>query len=74
MNRLARLLPVLALLTLAACSTVPETGRRQLLITSASQETEMGLAAFAEVKKETAILTDAGTQARIEKIGRRITG
>lgn len=72
MKRSACLLPVLALLTLTACTTVPETGRRQLLITSAAQETAMGLAAFAEMKKETPVLTDASTQARIERIGRRI--
>ena len=73
MNLSARLLFGLAsLIALSACSTVPETGRRQLLLTSAAQETQMGLAAFAEVKKETPVLTDASQQARIERIGRRI--
>lgn len=73
MNSLVRpLFVLLSLVALSACTTVPETGRRQLLLTSASQETEMGLAAFAEVKKETPVLHDAGTQARIERIGRRI--
>jgi predicted Zn-dependent protease len=72
MNRFACLLPVLALLALTACTTVPETGRRQLITTSAAEETQMGLAAFEEVKKETPVLNDASQQARIERIGRRI--
>lgn len=67
-----RLLPVVASLILTACTTVPETGRRQLLFTTAAQETELGLAAFAEVKKETPVLNDPATQQRIERIGGRI--
>jgi metalloendopeptidase OMA1, mitochondrial len=72
MNRHACLFFAFALLTLAGCTTVPETGRRQLMITSAATETQMGLAAFAEMKKETPVLNDASQQARIDGIGRRI--
>ncbi len=72
MNRLACFLLTIALVTLTGCTTVPETGRRQLLLTNAATETQMGLAAFAEVKKETPVLNDARQQARIERIGRRI--
>lgn len=65
-------LALVSLFLLGACTTVPETGRRQLLLTSAAQEAEMGLAAFAEVKKETAVLNNPAVQTRIERIGRRI--
>ena len=57
---------------LTGCMTVPETGRSQVLLTSVAEETQMGLEAFASVKKETPILSDAVVQARIERIGRRI--
>lgn len=73
MKQPARLLLALtSLFLLGACTTVPETGRRQLLLTSASQEAQMGLAAFEEVKKETPVLTDPTQQGRIERIGRRV--
>jgi predicted Zn-dependent protease len=73
MNPPARLFfALISVLVLSACTTVPETGRRQLITTSAAEETQMGLAAFEEVKKETPVLNDATQQARIERIGRRI--
>lgn len=72
MNRLASWLLPLALITLTGCTTVPETGRRQLLLTDSATETRLGLEAFAEMKKETPVLNDSRVQGRIERIGRRI--
>lgn len=68
------LLPAFAatLVILIGCAVVPETGRRQLLIVDQSTETQMGLEAFAEIKKETPVSTDRALQQRIERIGRRI--
>ena len=54
------------------CTTVNETGRSQLMLVSASQEAEMGLSSFAQIKKEEKISTDAATNARIQRIGKRI--
>lgn len=63
----------LGLMLLATgCTTVQDTGRKQLLLTSASSEAQMGLQSFAEIKKSEKISTDAATNARIQKIGKRI--
>lgn len=56
----------------SGCTTVNETGRSQLMLVSASQEAEMGLSAFADIKKEEKISTDAAVNARIQRIGQRI--
>ena len=37
---------------LSGCATVPETGRRQVMLLSPNQEAAMGLSAFAEIKDE----------------------
>ena len=64
----------IALLGLAACTTVPETGRRQFispLITPAS-EAQMGLDSFEQIKKEEKISTNAAASARVRNVGQRI--
>ena len=64
----------LAAFGLGACSTVPETGRQQIispLITTAS-EAKMGLDAFDQIKKEEKVSTDAAANARVKSIGERI--
>jgi predicted Zn-dependent protease len=64
---------LLALVLLATgCSTVPETGRRQLMLVSPAEEAGMGLEAFAQLKKAEKVSTDDDTHARIQRIGRRI--
>jgi metalloendopeptidase OMA1, mitochondrial len=64
---------LLALVLFATgCSTVPETGRRQLMLVSPSEEAGMGLEAFAQLKKAEKVSTDDDTHARIQRIGRRI--
>lgn len=67
---LALFLVVVALLT--GCTTVPETGRSQLMFIDPSSEMKMGLQSFEQIKKETPISRDPALQARIERIGRRI--
>lgn len=61
-----------ALLTLAACTVVPETGRRQLMLVSPSEEARMGLTAFAQLKKTEKLSTDAEANARVQRVGARI--
>lgn len=61
------------LLALAeACSTVPVTGRHELNIVSADQETQLGLTSFAQVKQQTPISQDPTANATVQRVGRRI--
>jgi len=54
------------------CSTVPVTGRSQLSLVSASEEMQLGLTAFDQLKKETPISKDAAANALVQKVGKRI--
>jgi predicted Zn-dependent protease len=74
-RRLAALLGLAcALLFLSACSTVPETGRKQLILMSAAEEAQMGFSAFAQIKKQEKVSADPALNARIQRIGKRIAG
>lgn len=57
---------------LAACQTVPLTGRSQLLLVSEAQERQMGLASFREIVAKEKISHDPELNARVTRIGRRI--
>jgi predicted Zn-dependent protease len=59
---------------LSGCATVPETGRKQLILMSAAEEAQMGVSAFAQIKKQEKISTDPAVNARIQRIGKRIAG
>jgi predicted Zn-dependent protease len=59
-------------LVAAGCVTEPVTGRKQFMVTGASQEVALGLSAFDSLKKETPISKDAAQRALLEKVGRRI--
>jgi len=61
-----------ALLFLAGCSTVPVTGRKQLSLVSAGQETELGLSGFEQLKKETPIDKDPAANALVQRVGKQI--
>jgi len=67
-------LGVLLLLAFAmvGCTTVPETGRKQFNLLTPSQEMQMGLAAFQEMKQGVPISTDAANAALVERVGKRI--
>ncbi|MBL9194647.1 MAG: M48 family metallopeptidase [Opitutaceae bacterium] len=68
-----RLLLGLGLVTLfAGCTTVPETGRKQLMLVSPSAEATMGLSAFTQLKKEEKISADPIANARVQRVGKRI--
>ncbi len=54
------------------CSTVPVTGRSQLSLVSASQEMQLGLSSFEELKKETPISRDAAANDLVQRVGKRI--
>jgi predicted Zn-dependent protease len=65
-------LSVVAMGLLAGCTTVKETGRSQLMLVSPSEEAQMGLSAFAQIKKQEKISTNPALNARIQAIGKRI--
>src|SRR5882672_6291514 len=64
-------LAAISLLTFTGCSTT-ETGRHQLNFVSKDQETQLGLTAFEQMKKETPISTDTKANALVSKVGARI--
>ena len=57
---------------LASCTTVPETGRRQLNLLSPGEEMQLGLTSFDKMKKETTISKDPAANALVQKVGKRI--
>jgi metalloendopeptidase OMA1, mitochondrial len=76
-NILARLFPMAAAVILSAvifsgCTTVPVTGRSQFNLTSQSEEMELGLTSFEQLKKETPISKDAAANALVQRVGKRI--
>lgn len=60
------------LLGLAGCATVPETGRKQVMLVSGEQATQLGLASFEKLKKEQPISRDAAANTLVQRVGKRI--
>ncbi|GAB5560101.1 MAG: M48 family metallopeptidase [Synoicihabitans sp.] len=54
------------------CTTVPETGRSQLIMVSSQEEAQMGLAAFQQIKEEEKVSTNVMAIDRVNRVGRRI--
>jgi len=67
-----RLLLLAVLLGLAGCYTVPETGRKSMIMISPGEEIEMGAAAFADVRAKEKVSTDLEANARVRRVGKRI--
>jgi predicted Zn-dependent protease len=61
-----------ALVTVAACATVPGTGRYQLLLLSEGQETQMGLDAYRQILKKSKLSTDPVATEQVKRVGGRI--
>ncbi len=59
-------------LLLVSCATVPETGRSQLVLVSAEQETQLGLTEFEKLKQSTPISQDSEQQALVRNVGERV--
>ncbi len=62
-----------ALILLSACSTVPLTGRSQLLLVSPSQEIQLGISEFDKIKKQTPLSKDADWNQKLQRAGLRIS-
>ena len=63
---------VFIFLSLTGCSTVPVTGRSQLNLVSESQEMELGLSSFDQLKKDTPINHDPTINEMVQRVGKRI--
>lgn len=61
-------------LTLAGCTTVTETGRRQVMLISTGEEMQLGLTSFNQMKKDTPVSKDAAANAMLQRVGKRIAG
>ena len=60
------------LLAWTGCSTVPETGRRQLILLSQAEEMQMGFSSFEQMKKEVPLSKDKKLNAQLQTVGKRI--
>jgi len=56
----------------AGCSTAPITGRHQLSLVGAGQETQLGISEFDKLKESTPISHDPAANELVQKVGRRI--
>jgi predicted Zn-dependent protease len=54
------------------CATVSETGRRQLILLGPSEEMQLGLTSFEQMKKEVPISKDPAANAMVQRVGQRI--
>lgn len=61
-----------ALVSLTGCQTMPETGRKQLMLVSPAEEARSGLAAFSEIKKTEKISTNKAYSDQVQRVGKRI--
>jgi predicted Zn-dependent protease len=61
-----------ALLVLAACSTNPVTGRRELTLVSESQEISMGQEGAQQVEASIGLVNDQALQAYVSSVGKRL--
>ncbi|MCC7519289.1 MAG: M48 family metallopeptidase [Verrucomicrobiae bacterium] len=63
---------ILAALLLAACYTVPKTGRSSFNFISAGEETQLGLSSFEEIKRQEKISADPAGNILVQRVGQRI--
>ena len=57
---------------LMGCTTVTETGRKQVNFIPADQEMQLGLTSFQKMKQEVPISRDPAANALVQKVGKRI--
>jgi predicted Zn-dependent protease len=60
------------LLLTASCSTAPYTGRRQLMLSSSSQENSLGYQSFNQILQQYRISKDPQINAMVSRVGERI--
>jgi predicted Zn-dependent protease len=57
---------------IAGCATAPETGRRQVLLVSPSQEAQLGMQAFNEIKRDERVIARGKDAEMVRQVGQRI--
>lgn len=72
MSRSLRFAAACALLGLAACRTVPYTGRKELLLVPDSQAQQMGLTAYEQTLKTSKLSNDPRQVDMVRRVGERI--
>jgi predicted Zn-dependent protease len=73
LKRLTALVGVAAsLFALPGCTTVPETGRSQLMLVSPDQEAKMGLTSFEQIKKQEKVSSNPAANEQVRRVGERI--
>jgi predicted Zn-dependent protease len=65
-------LGLIATLFFHGCTTAPVTGRHQLNLVSAGEETQLGLGAFDQLKTNTPINHDPAVNAMVQRVAKRI--
>ncbi len=55
-----------------ACETVPYTGRRQLQLISADEETQLGIQSYGQILSKATLSTDTAKNAMVRSVGSRI--
>ncbi|MCP4092546.1 MAG: M48 family metallopeptidase [Planctomycetes bacterium] len=68
----ALLISLLLAVVVGACSTVPGTGRSQLLLLSSGEEMQLGAQAYTEMLAQERIVTSGNDAAMVQMIGERI--
>src|SRR5579862_2061411 len=63
---------LIAVCLVAGCTTVPVTGRHELIFVSSDQEMALGLSSFDQLKKDTPINRDPAINAMVQNVGRHI--
>jgi len=64
--------PVLVFAFLVGCTTVPITGRQQLILITPDQELELGITSFEKLKKQSKISNDPQVNNLVQQVGKRI--
>ncbi|MDF2782557.1 MAG: Peptidase family [Geminicoccaceae bacterium] len=62
----------LVALALGACESAPVTGRNQLILVPESQDADLGLQAYQQIRSEERVSRDAELNRRVQEVGRRI--
>ncbi|MBL0061856.1 MAG: M48 family metallopeptidase [bacterium] len=74
MKKILMLAALFSMAVIVTCYTNPETGRKGLMLLNASQEAELGLTAFNEIKASTPRTSNQAEQELVSKVGHKISG
>jgi len=72
MKKILMLAALISMAVIVTCYTNPETGRKGLMLIPSSQEAELGLSAFNEIKSTTRRTSVQAEQELVEKVGNKI--